>query len=143
MSLALCSSCKRFARIGVCPFCGTGIGVAAPRNKARMARAALMVVATTAGPFDCGTTTAPAYGAPPPTAVVAAPDAGTISVAAYGAPAPPPSVDIGPITMDSGTSTDASVAPKPKDAGVKQHRQVPAYGLPPDRRLTPSLDDRK
>ncbi len=74
-----------------------------------MARAALIVFATSGKPFDCNPT-APVYGGPPPTAApaygapVAVLDAGidapTVSVAAYGAPAPPKpkaSVEIGPI----------------------------------------------
>jgi len=92
----VCPICRRHSR-AACPFC---------------TRAGLFVAAMATGPFDCSSTTAPAYGGPPtpPPTIAASPDPTPTRLAApaYGLAPPPtamkdsgvkssPSVDIGPI----------------------------------------------
>jgi hypothetical protein len=134
--LVPCRACSRHIRNleAACPFCGTAAepSAAAPRElpARRLSRAALALASMTAI-AGCGkeTTTAAAYGGPPPVALDAEPP--VTQAPAYGAPpmiedaAPPPPTP----PADAGTV-------KPADAGTRPspnitHPPAPAYGGPP------------
>lgn len=106
MALVSCSACKRFSRVGVCPFCGA------------------RVVALAVGLTGCEPRQVQLYGAPPtpPTPPVAMDDASaTNELDAGAAPAVQPDVS----TNAARPAKDASPPSLP------QRTAVPAYGLPP------------
>ncbi len=113
MSLALCETCRRFARpFARCPFCNSDVGAPKPRTRIRAARNGILA-ATAALSLTCGGT-------------VSSDDSGADAAHDRAADAPPTDSDI------IRTGEDASAA----DAGSDVDSDVywmppPPYGSPP------------
>lgn len=142
--LGLCTKCKRHARTGTCPFCGAAIDSSITEAAGRVARTALVVLATGCAATSGGPTPA-AVESPAPSdtwnptpAATLPPDAGGggTLVSAYGAPAPPPLAvpDAGPpvVPKDSGAPKKdggTAIAPAPHPTVVAMYG-APALPMP-------------